>query len=473
MPPATATGRVQRVLIVSSHPLFGEGLRSLLRQRGGAFEVVGLAGTTAAAAAALGTLAPDLVIVDHDDQAVNREEFLARFVAGAGPMRLVLVSLQGGGPAVIYDRHNLAVSQVEDWINDMAAHPAPTSTPSSEAARRASLRHFVNVGVLVLVAGTAVNFFLDRIGLLPVEASAQAVTIDWLFGLHFTVISYLFALIVVFMVYSIVVFRRKPGDTADGDHFEGHTGLEIAWTILPLGIVLYFSYIGAQTLADTRRVDPTAMVVKVTASQWSWAFEYPDSGVTSTSLNLPTNRQVLLQLSSTDVIHSFWVPEFRVKQDALPGAALVKELRVTPTLIGEYMVRCAELCGRLHWSMQAPVVVMSQADFDAWIQKEAAVSADPLQRGKKWAAQFACNACHSLDGSKIVGPTWKGLYGETVTLEGGATATADDAYLRESILNPNAMIVQGYPANVMPQNFKERLSEQQLADIIEYLKSLK
>jgi cytochrome c oxidase subunit 2 len=123
--------------------------------------------------------------------------------------------------------------------------------------------------------------------------------------------------------------------------------------------------------------------------------------------------------------------------------------------------------------MEAPVVVMNQADFDAWIQKEAEVSADPVQRGKKWAAQFACNACHSVDGSKIVGPTWKGLYGETVTLEGGATATADDAYLRESILNPNAMIVQGYPANVMPQNFKERLSEQQLADIIEYLKSLK
>ena len=355
----------------------------------------------------------------------------------------------------------------------MTAHPAPQSTPSAEAAQRASPRHFVNVAVLVVIVGTAVNFLLSRIGLLPVEASAQAVPIDRLFGLHFAVISYLFALIVVFMVYSIVVFRRRPGDTADGDHFEGHTALEIAWILVPLAAVLYFAYIGAQALAETRRVDPNALVVKVTASQWSWAFEYPDYGVTSASLNLPVDRQVLLQLSSTDVIHSFWVPEFRVKQDALPSAALVKELRVTPTLPGEYKVRCAELCGRQHAYMEAPVVVMGQADFDAWIQKESALSADPVERGKKWAAQFACTACHSADGSTIVGPTWQGLYGTTEMLEGGATVIVDDAYLHESVVDPNAKLVQGFAANIMPQNFKDRLSEQQVADLIEYIKSLK
>ena len=335
------------------------------------------------------------------------------------------------------------------------------------------MKHFAIVGVLVIVATVAVNAGLNAVGLMPVEASEQARVIDRLFSLHVTVISFLFSLIVVFMLYSVVVFRRKPGDTSDGDHFEGHTGLEVAWTLGPLALVMLFAGLGAQALADTRRPEPNAYVVKVVASQWSWSFEYPDSGVTSTSLNLPANRQVVLQLTSQDVIHSFWVPEFRVKQDALPGDKLVKELRLTPTLIGQYKVRCAELCGRQHAYMEAPVVVMSQADFDAWITKESAVSNDPVERGKKWAAQYGCIACHSIDGTKIVGPTWKGLYGHEVALADGTTATADDAYLRESIVDPNTRVVQGFAPNLMPQTFKERLQDQQISDLIEYIKTLK
>ncbi len=335
------------------------------------------------------------------------------------------------------------------------------------------MKHFAIVGVLVIIATVAVNAGLNAVGLMPVEASEQSRVIDRLFNLHITVISFLFSLIVVFLLYSVVVFRRKPGDTSDGDHLEGHTGLEIAWTLGPLALVMLFAGLGAQALADTRRPEPNSFVVKVVASQWSWSFEYPDSGVTSTSLNLPVNRQVVLQLTSQDVIHSFWVPEFRVKQDALPGDKLVKELRLTPTLIGQYKVRCAELCGRQHAYMEAPVVVMSQADFDAWITKESAVSNDPVERGKKWAAQYGCTACHSIDGTKIVGPTWKGLYGHEVTLADGTTATADDAYLRESILDPNVRVVQGFAPNLMPQTFKDRLQDQQISDLIEYIKTLK
>jgi cytochrome c oxidase subunit 2 len=462
----------RRVLIVSSHPLFREGLRSLLGERRPGVEAVGLAASTDEALAALDDFNPDLVIVDHDDEAVNREEFLARFVEGERAMRVVLVSLKEPDRAVLYDRHTLTASQIEDWLGGPAARGRRAPAGAPQPSRSVDMKHFAIVAVLVILVTVAVSAGLDAVGLMPVQASAQAGVIDRLFSLHVKVISFLFALIIVMIVYSVVVFRRRPGETGDGDHFEGHTGLEIAWTLAPLATVLLFAGLGAQALADTRRPDPNAFVVKVVASQWTWRFEYPDYDVSSTSLNLPVNRQAVLQLTSTDVIHSFWVPEFRVKQDALPGDALIKELRVTPTRVGEYKVRCAELCGRQHAYMENAVVVMSQADFDAWIAKEAAVSADPVARGEKWATQY-CLSCHTVDGSQGVGPTWKGLYGKQETLADGATVTVDDAYLRESILDPNAKVVQGFQPNLMPQTFKDQLQDQQISDLIEYIKTLK
>jgi cytochrome c oxidase subunit 2 len=214
------------------------------------------------------------------------------------------------------------------------------------------------------------------------------------------------------------------------------------------------------------------MEIKVTAGQWFWKFEYPDYNVTSTTLSLPAEKQVLLQMKSDDVIHSFWVPEFRVKQDVLPGR--FTELRVTPTLVGSYKVRCAELCGTSHALMENPVVVMAEADFKNWItEQQKLASASPADRGKKLAAENGCAACHSVDGSRIVGPTWKGLYGADVSLSDGTTVKADDAYLKESILLSNAKVVKGFQPNVMPQNYREKLSDDQISDIVEYIKSLK
>src|SRR5574337_987880 len=131
------------------------------------------------------------------------------------------------------------------------------------------------------------------------------------------------------------------------------------------------------------------------------------------------------------------------------------------------------MCGRQHAYMEAPVIVVSQADFDAWIAQQSAVSNDPVERGRKWAAQFGCVSCHSIDGTKIVGPTWKGLSGAQVPLADGTTVTADDAYLRESIVNPNVKIVQGFLPNFMPQTFGTTLKDQQISDLIAYIKSLK
>jgi len=333
------------------------------------------------------------------------------------------------------------------------------------------MRHYVIVGILVLVAAVLTYMGLNAAGLLPVEASAQAVPIDWLWDLQIKAMSFLFALIVVPMVYSLIVFRRRKGETGEGEHFEGNTRLEIAWTIVPLIAVVAMASIGAGNLAEVRRADPDAMVVKVTGIQWSWKFEY-DNGVVSDELHIPVNKQVLLQMTSNDVIHSFWVPEFRVKQDLVPGR--ITELRITPTLVGDYKVRCAELCGTSHAYMEKPVIVSEQADYDAWMGGQVAIAAEAAQtpegRGKALVAANGCVACHSIDGSKLIGPTWLGLANSQVPLSDGTTVTADDDFLYESIHDPQAKIVAGYEGQQMPQY---GFSDEQIADIIAYIKTLR
>jgi cytochrome c oxidase subunit 2 len=475
----------RRVLIASNHPLFGQGLRSLLRERqGSGVSVVGVVSNVEQALAALERLDPDLIIVDYDDEALNRDEFLARFVEGERKLRVVLLSLQSGHQAIVYDRRTMAASQIDDWLEEwrvsdqqsnrkLASIPDPGGAESNEKTGRVHMKHLAIAALLVVIVTALLIVGLNYVQLLPVQASLQAQPIDRLFRLEFQVIAFLFSLIVVFMVYSVVVFRRKKGDMEDAAHIEGNSRLEVIWTVIPLVTVLAFGYLGGQSLADTLRADPQALDINVIGSQWSWRFEYPDTGIVSTDLMMPVNKQALLHISSTDVIHSFWVPEFRLKQDALPGGQnFVRDLRVTPDRIGNYKVRCAELCGLQHAYMEAPVKVLSQTDYDAWVAAQTAQSNDPVARGQKYAKQFGCASCHSIDGSRIVGPTWKGLFGSTVTMESGSTVTADEAYLTESIRNPAAQIVQGFP-NVMPASIGQQLTDEQISDIIAYIKTLK
>lgn len=475
----------RRVLIASSHPLFGQGLRSLLIKRQAAdVEVVGMVSNLSEALAALEQLDPDLIIVDYDDKALNREEFLARFVEGEKKLRVVLLSLQSGGEALVYDRRSLAASQIDNWLEEWNYGEESDEEPAgasdrhgwlqTKVGRIADMKHLVIAGILVVVVTVALIFALgDASFLLPVRASAQAVTIDKLFRLEFRVIAFLFSLIVVLMVYSIIVFRRKKGDLSDSVHIEGNNRLEVLWTLAPLATVLVFAYLGGQSLGETLTPDPKPLEVNVIGQQWSWRFEYPTLGITTSELMLPAKKQALLHLSSQDVIHSFWVPEFRVKQDALPGGKeFVRDLRVTPTIVGQYNLVCAELCGRQHSTMIAKVNVMEPGEFDSWVAEQTAASNDPVARGQKLAKDFGCVACHSIDGTRIVGPTWKGVYGSTETFTDGTSATVDDAYLHESIVNPAAKIVQGYQ-NLMPATFGTQLTEEQIADIIAFIKSLK
>jgi len=331
--------------------------------------------------------------------------------------------------------------------------------------------HFVVVGILVIVIAILTYFGATSVGLMPVQASAQAVPIDWMWNWQVIAISSLFALIVVPIFYSIVVFRRRMGDTSDAEHIEGNTPLEIAWTVIPLIIVITFAYMGAYSLGESRRItDPEAMIVKVTARQFSWTYEYPD-GFVSSELHLPVWKQVILKMEAVDVIHSFWVPEFRVKQDVVPGR--VTEYRITPNLIGSYKVRCAELCGSNHAFMEGPVIVSSQTDYDLWVaeQIELANADTPEGRGKKLITENGCIGCHSVTAQPgLSAPSWFALSGEEVHLADGSVVTADDAYLTESILDPTAKEVEGYSPTIMkPFTF----TPEQIADIIAYIKSLK
>jgi len=221
--------------------------------------------------------------------------------------------------------------------------------------------------------------------------------------------------------------------------------------------------------------------VSVFAAQWNWRFEYSvttEEGVVtaiaSDTLVLPKNRQVVLRLHSDDVIHSFYVPEFRIKQDVLPGGPeFVRELRITPNQNGTFKVLCAEICGRLHYDMQAEVQVVDGSEFDAWLKEQSGeCNLTDAECGQRWAETYGCLACHSLDGTVVVGPSWQGIFGSQEQLTDGSTVVVEEEYIRNSILDPNAQIVAMFQPGIMPQNFAQILSEDQINQIIAFIMSL-
>lgn len=352
-------------------------------------------------------------------------------------------------------------------------------------------KHFIVAGVLVVISTFILRWLLSIIFHAPSPASAEAVPIDILANAHYWIISFLFSLIMVLMLYAAVVFKRDPEDMDDGPHVHGNTTLEIVWTIVPLILVVIFAIWGAVILFDVTRADEVDMRVGVTGKQWSWSFNYPEQGgFNSGELVLPVNQQIQLQMNTEDVIHSFWVVEFRVKQDLLPGST--ETLRITPTEVGDYRVRCAEICGTSHSQMYAPVRVVDQSEFDAWVAEKLAApkfgEMTPEERGAFWysAEGFGCVSCHTTDGTPGAGPTWQGVIGRNEPLDDGTTVTVDAEYIRNSITHPNDQIVEGFLPNLMPQNFEEQFAAKQaeiltnegveidiIADLIAFMETLK
>jgi cytochrome c oxidase subunit II len=224
----------------------------------------------------------------------------------------------------------------------------------------------------VVAAGTAAVAVL--VPWLPEQASVQRERMDPLFWLVTWISVAIFALVAAVIVYAAVRFRARPDDDSDGVPIHGHTGLEVVWTAIPALLVLVIAVFSSVVLYRNERVSDDALNVRVTTQQFAWTFEYPD-GTASGRLGLPVGRDVVLELRSRDVIHSFWVPEFGQKQDAVPG--IRTRLVITPTRVGTFPVICAELCGLGHALMRSFAIVMEPDEFEAWLEEQAERTAAP------------------------------------------------------------------------------------------------
>ncbi len=307
-------------------------------------------------------------------------------------------------------------------------------------------------------------------GYLPAPASSVAESVDGVFGFLFWMSLFFLVLIVGLTLLFVVRYRRRPG-RLEADETPSHdTRLELFWTFVPLALLMVL--FGASTRTWLRMVRGegegagAALEVRVTARKWSWWFDHA-GGRGAGELHLVAGRPAELVLASTDVIHSLYVPEFRLKQDAVPGR--FTRMKFTPTLPGTYSVLCAEYCGTDHSRMSAKVVVHpDQQSYDAWIREGALQAGSLVDHGKKVFAQRGCAGCHSVDGSRRVGPSLKGLWRRNERLADGSEVLVDDEYLRESLVKPGAKIVAGFP-NVMPPVV---LGERDLAGLAAYLQSL-
>ncbi len=482
-----------RVLIVSPHPLFREGIVRLL---GDQAEVVGVVASLAEARSAIRKHRPQAIIVDHENVELEEADLAPLLWPELESVRIIYVTL-AGNEMIIHDRQRVVAATEKDLLDALKgasykrqspkeslreAHPRPAQRAPEIPERGGIMRKLTVPLLITVVLSVPVALWFWRTDLTPELAAREGQPIDFLLRLEFAIAGVIFVLCMVFFFYSLVVFRRAPGDLEDGPPVHGSTPLEVAWTVIPAIIVIGLASYAAGILWD---IMPTTgykdeLVVDVTGFQWGWRFEYPDLGITSSELVLPVNRPVLFRLYSVDVIHSFWIPELRIKMDNIPG--IENHLRLTPTKVGEYKVRCAELCGTAHAYMLAPVKVVEQSAFEEWVKSQTAaapapptgaagVDAQAAERGRALAQQFGCLGCHSTDGTKLVGPTWKGLFGSTRTFQDGSTRVADEEYIRESILNPSAYVVEGFP-DVMPKNFKDQLSEDQIRDLVEFIKTL-
>lgn len=277
------------------------------------------------------------------------------------------------------------------------------------------------------------------------------------------------------MIYFVYKYNRKKHQKAV--QIEGNNKLEIIWTVIPILLALAMFHYGWKGYTPMNRVPENALPVTTIGRMWSFTFVY-ENGKQSPDLVVPVNKPVALKLISLDVLHSVFIPEFRIKSDMVPGREKIMWFQSDRE--GEYDLYCAEYCGLRHSYMSSFVRVVPQEEFDKWYADTTMVAADSAAAAKPGAAGAGilkaqgCNACHSSDGSKLVGPSYLGLYGHerTVLRNGQAvTVTADDAYIIKSIYEPNEEIVQGYPEGQM-QSYKGMVTEEDIALIIEYLKTL-
>ncbi len=349
--------------------------------------------------------------------------------------------------------------------------------------------------------------------LLPPSASTNAPETDWLFLFVWYLSTFFFVLIIALMVFFAWKYRRRHPEQEPRSRVTHSTPLELAWTLPPLVIVIFIFWIGLGGFTDIDNPYANAMRIEVLGKKWNWQFTYTlENGATyiAPALHIPVDQPIELVITSEDVIHSVFIPAFRVKRDAVPGK--YNHLWFTANKTGEYPLYCTEYCGTSHSAMITKVVVHPPGEFAVWLEKASAApfeelddqwyerwrsieSAEdyesfktellaqtdwteedieplkpPFVIGRELYVSRGCNQCHSLDGSRLTGSTWQDLWGKRRAFTDGTTGVVDENYIRESILNPQAKIVETYSANM--NSFQGQLTERQIDAIIAFIRSL-
>jgi len=307
---------------------------------------------------------------------------------------------------------------------------------------------------------------------LPEQGSDYAGTVDNINNLVTDLSVFFTVAIVGTMIFFAIRYRRRDGVDHETPHIEGSTFLEVIWTVVPTLICVlvagagYFGFEKMRTLP----VGEEPVEINVYGQQWAWSFEYPNGKKTSGDFYVPVGKPIRLIMTSRDVTHSFFVPGMRSKMDVVPGKYTSSWFR--PIKTGPQVVFCTEYCGTSHSNMMATMRVVSEAEYEKWLADKGRTQT-PAEEGKILYTQNACNSCHSLDGSRIVGPSFLNLYGRDGVFADGAAYHADENYIRESILYPNNRVVQGYgPPSPMPA-YEGRLKDDDISKIISFIKTVK
>jgi len=327
--------------------------------------------------------------------------------------------------------------------------------------RRGALIQLVLFAIAAAAVATAVAVAIPW---MPVSAGKEAHRIHFVYWFATVIAIGVFAIVASVLTYSVIHFRARPDDDSDGPPTHGHTTLEIVWTAIPAILVTAISIVSAVVLAENGNAGAHPVKVTVTARQFAWEFTYAN-GKSYGYLTLPVNEHTKLEITSKDVIHSFWVPQLSQKQDAVPGET--NPLIVTPTRLGTYPVICTELCGLGHAIMRSHVTIVSQADFDKFLKGGASAGGGGAP-GLAVFNQQGCGGCHTLQAagaSGKVGPDLDNLKAAAAKANKGALAD----FIKQSIVDPNAYIAPGYSPNIMPPTFGQQIPAAQLNQLVQYL----
>lgn len=307
---------------------------------------------------------------------------------------------------------------------------------------------------------------------MPERASANAYLVDDLYYFVFILSIVGFFGLVGVMLFFIVRYHKS--NSKESAYIPHNALAETIWTVIPTIIFLGIAFWGLWAFYENEKIDKNAMEIKVTGKQWLWEFTYNKDGkeaALADVMYVPINKPVHLNMTSVDVLHSFFVPSFRIKRDTVPG--MRSKLNFTATKIGDFKVFCTEYCGTSHSKMGATIRVVSQKRFDKWLDRQIAEAniSDPVALGARLFVRKGCVSCHSSGNSVKIGPGLANLWGKKREFNEGPSVIADADYIRESILMPSAKVVKGYPNKM--NSFAGQLSEKEIDYLIEYIKTLK